>query len=91
MTAHLFRLPARGMTPMARPTLVLIDGHALAYRQFFALPIESFTTRGGEPTNASFGFARTLLDILDKSPDYLAVTFDQGLTERDELLAQRNS
>ena len=70
---------------MARPTLVLIDGHALAYRQFFALPIESFTTRGGEPTNASFGFARTLLDILDKSPDYLAVTFDQGLTGRDEL------
>ncbi|HMM29014.1 MAG TPA: DNA polymerase I [Aggregatilineaceae bacterium] len=70
---------------MARPTLVLIDGHALAYRQFFALPIESFTTRGGEPTNATFGFARTLLDILDKNPDYLAVSFDQGLTGRDAL------
>lgn len=70
---------------MARPTLVLIDGHALAYRQFFALPIESFTTRSGEPTNASFGFARTLLDILDKNPEYLAVSFDQGLTGRDQL------
>ena len=70
---------------MARPTLVLVDGHALAYRQFFALPIESFTTRGGEPTNASFGFARTLLDILDKNPEYLAVSFDQGLTGRDQL------
>ncbi len=70
---------------MARPTLILIDGHALAYRQFFALPIESFTTRSGEPTNASFGFARTLLDILDKNPDYLAVSFDQGLTGRDQL------
>lgn len=72
---------------MARPTLVLIDGHALAYRQFFALPIESFTTRSGEPTNASFGFARALLDILDKHPDYLAVSFDQGLTGRDELFS----
>lgn len=72
---------------MARPILVLIDGHALAYRQFFALPIESFTTRSGEPTNASFGFARALLDILDKHPDYLAVSFDQGLTGRDELFS----
>jgi len=73
---------------MARPTLVLIDGHALAYRQFFALPIESFTTRSGEPTNATFGFARTLLDILEKKPDYLAVSFDQGLTGRDKLYGE---
>ena len=73
---------------MARPTLVLIDGHALAYRQFFALPIESFSTRSGEPTNATFGFARTLLDILEKNPEYLAISFDQGLTGREQLYGE---
>jgi len=70
---------------MARPTLVLIDGHALAYRMFFALPVQGFQTKTGEPTNAVYGFARTLLDILAERPDYLAVTFDQGLSGRGEL------
>lgn len=69
---------------MSRPTLVLIDGHALAYRMFFALPVQGFQTKTGEPTNAVYGFARTLLDILDERPDYLAVTFDQGLSGRGE-------
>ncbi len=69
-----------------RPTLIMIDGHALAYRQFFALPLESFSTHGGEPTNATFGFARTLLDILEKDrPDYLLATFDRGLSGRNQL------
>src|SRR5258708_39602643 len=69
----------------SRPRLVLIDGHALAYRQFHGLPAQSFTTISGEPTNATWGFARTLLDILQsaKPPDYLAVTFDQGLSVRE--------
>lgn len=70
---------------MPRPTLVLIDGHALAYRMFFALPVQGFQTRAGEPTNAVYGFARTLLDLMDEQPDYLAVTFDQGLSGRGEL------
>ena len=70
---------------MSRPTLVLIDGHALAYRQFFALPAAGFMTKSGEPTNATYGFARTLLDILDAKPNYLAVTFDQGLSGRGEM------
>ena len=72
---------------MSAPELVLIDGHALAYRVFFALPLDSFTTKAGEPTNATYGFTRTLMDILlaDDPPKYLAVTFDQGLTQRDEL------
>lgn len=70
---------------MARPTLILIDGHALAYRQFFALPAAGFRTGTGEPTNAVYGFARTLLDLLDDDPHYLAVTFDQGLSGRGEL------
>ncbi len=67
--------------------LYLIDGHALAYRVFFALPLEAFTTKQGEPTNATYGFTRTLMDLLlgDNPPKYLAVTFDNGLTGRDEL------
>lgn len=70
---------------MDRPVLVLIDGHALAYRQFFALPIETFSTRSGEPTNAVYGFARTLIDILNERPVYLAVAFDKGMSGRDAL------
>ncbi len=72
---------------MSAPQLVLIDGHALAYRVFFALPIEAFSTKAGEPTNATYGFTRTLMDILlgDDPPKYLAVSFDSGLTLRDEL------
>ena len=68
-----------------RPKLILIDGHALAYRQYFALPVDKFTTQSGEPTNATFGFARTLLDILQTNPHYLAVSFDQGLSGRDVI------
>ncbi|GAB5490379.1 MAG: DNA polymerase I [Phototrophicaceae bacterium] len=68
-----------------RPTLYLIDGHAVAYRQFFALPEAAFSTKTGEVTNAVFGFTRILIDILqDKRPKYLAVTFDAGLSGRDE-------
>ncbi|MDT8307130.1 MAG: DNA polymerase I, partial [Anaerolineae bacterium] len=57
---------------------------------FFALPLEAFTTKAGEPTNATFGFTRTLMDILmgDEPPKYLSVSFDQGLTKRDELYAE---
>ncbi len=67
--------------------LVLIDGHALAYRAFYALPLEAFTTKEGEPTNATYGFTRTLLDLMlaKDPPQYLAVSFDVGATFRDEL------
>ena len=70
--------------------LVLIDGHALAYRVFYALPLEAFTTKSGEPTNATYGFVRTLLDLLlsDDPPKYLAVSFDVGKTFRDELFSE---
>ena len=72
---------------MAKDLLVLIDGHALAYRAFHALPLEAFTTKLGEPTNATYGFTRTLMDLIlsDDPPKYLAVSFDQGMTARDEL------
>jgi DNA polymerase-1 len=70
----------------SRPMFYIIDGHALAYRQYFALPVASFSTRAGEPTNAVYGFARTLLDILQRDkPEYIAVSFDQGLSGRDVL------
>ena len=70
--------------------LVLIDGHALAYRVFYALPLEAFTTRSGEPTNATFGFTRTILDLVlaKDPPKYLAVSFDVGKTFRDEMFAE---
>lgn len=67
-----------------RPVLYLIDGHAVAYRQFFALPEAAFSTKSGEVTNAVFGFTRVLLDILlEKKPKYLAVAFDAGLSGRE--------
>ncbi len=70
-----------------RPTFVLIDGHAVAYRQFHAVKGErGFTTRDGEPTGASYGFSRFLLDVIQTlKPDYLAVSFDQGMSGRDRL------
>ncbi len=72
-----------------RPKLYLIDGHAVAYRQYYALPLASFNTRQGEPTNATFGFTRILLDILQKDkPEYVAVSFDLGMSGRDALYGQ---
>jgi len=73
--------------PFVMPTLILIDGYALAYQQFHALPIEKFTTSAGEPTNATYGFARTLLDILEQRPEYIAISFDQGLSGREQVYA----
>ncbi len=71
------------------PKIILVDGYAVAYRQFFALPVESMSTKSGEPTNAVFGFTRVLLDVLQKDrPDYLAVSFDMGLSGRDQLYGE---
>lgn len=65
--------------------LVLIDGHGLAYRMFFAIQA-TLTTREMEPTNATYGFTRTLVDLLksEDPPDYLAVSFDTGRTFRHD-------
>lgn len=74
---------------MARPLLYLLDGHALAYRFFFAQINRPLMTSAGEPTSAIFGFARALMDILEKDkPNYLAVSFDEGLSGRDQLYAE---
>src|SRR5512140_3584525 len=75
------------------PTLYLIDGHALAYRMYFALTAGANSTRWqtskGEPTAGIYGFARELLRILEQEqPEYLAVAFDTGKTFRDEILPE---
>ncbi|WP_333691702.1 DNA polymerase I [Chloroflexus sp.] len=74
---------------MSRPLLVLVDGHALAYRAFFALRESGLRSSRGEPTYAVFGFAQILLTALsDYRPEYVAVAFDVGRTFRDDLYAE---
>ena len=75
-----------------RPVLYLIDGHALAYRSYFALMRAGFVTSAGEPTSAVYGFSATLLNIYEKfQPKYLAVAFDKGLSGREEYYADYKS
>jgi DNA polymerase-1 len=63
--------------PDARPRLLLLDGHSLAYRAFFALPVENFSTTTGQHTNAVFGFTSMLINVLrDEQPTHIAVAFD---------------
>ncbi len=57
--------------------LLLLDGHSLAYRAFYALPVENFSTTTGQPTNAVFGFTSMLINVLrDERPTHVAVAFD---------------
>ena len=57
--------------------LLLIDGHSMAYRAFFALPAENFTTASGQHTNAIYGFATMLISLLkEEKPTHIAVAFD---------------
>src|SRR5262249_20658037 len=62
-----------------RELLLLLDGHSLAYRAFFALPIENFATTTGQPTNAVYGFTAMLINVLrDEKPTHIAVAFDRS-------------
>jgi DNA polymerase-1 len=71
-----------------RPKLVLIDGHALAFRAFFALESAALRTSQGEPTYAVFGFLQILLTMFDElHPEYVAVAFDVGRTFRNDMYA----
>jgi len=57
--------------------LLLLDGHSLAYRAFYALPVENFSTVSGQPTNAVYGFTSMLINSLrDIDPTHVAVAFD---------------
>lgn len=65
------------MTESEKPTLMLVDGHSLAFRAFYALPLDSFVTRDGQHTNAIHGFLSMFLSLLAKEkPSHVAVAFD---------------
>jgi DNA polymerase-1 len=70
-------VPANQTDETPRSRLLLLDGHSLAYRAFFALPVENFSTTTGQPTNAVYGFTAMLINVLrDEQPTHMAVTFD---------------
>ena len=79
-----------------RPRLLLLDGHSIAYRAFFALPVENFSTTTGQHTNAVFGFTSMLINVLrDEQPTHIGVAFDKSrqtfrLAEYPEYKAKRN-
>ncbi len=57
--------------------LLLIDGHSMAYRAFYALPAENFKTSSGQPTNAIYGFASMIINLVkEEKPTHIAVAFD---------------
>lgn len=64
-----------------QPVLLLVDGHSLAYRAFYALPVESFRNSAGSHTNAVFGFTSMLINVLKaEKPSHVAVVFDASET-----------
>ncbi len=83
-------------TTTDRPRLLLLDGHSLAYRAFFALPVENFSTATGQHTNAVYGFTSMLTNMLrDEQPTHVGVAFDVSrktfrTEEYTEYKAKRN-
>ncbi|PAU68742.1 DNA polymerase I [Bifidobacterium italicum] len=73
-----------------RPTLLVVDGHSLAFRAFYALPVDNFSTEDGQATNAVYGFLTMLSQVIEtEKPDRVGIAFDvKGGTFRNELLAQ---
>ncbi|RSZ66213.1 DNA polymerase I [Corynebacterium hylobatis] len=69
---------------------MLIDGHSMAFRAFYALPAENFSTTGGQHTNAVYGFLSMLANILaEEKPGHVAVAFDVGRkTFRTEMFPE---
>ena len=61
----------------AKKRILLIDGHSLAYRAFYALPAENFVTSAGQHTNAIYGFASMLINLISsEKPTHIATAFD---------------
>ncbi|MGL5824051.1 MAG: DNA polymerase I [Nocardioides sp.] len=87
-------MPESTSSPSQR--LLLLDGHSLAYRAFFALPVENFNTTTGQPTNAVYGFTSMLINVLrDERPTHVGVAFDLSrqtfrLAEYPDYKAKRN-
>ncbi|MHB2251736.1 DNA polymerase I [Corynebacterium aurimucosum] len=79
-----------GRVTTSQPRLLLIDGHSMAFRAFYALPAENFSTSGGQHTNAVYGFLSMLANILaEEKPDFVAVAFDVGRkTFRTEMFPE---
>lgn len=67
--------------------IVIIDGHAMAFRAFFALPAESFVNGSGQATNSVYGFVRMIFNLVkNEQPTHIAVAFDlPGGTFRDRM------
>ncbi|MBA3630430.1 MAG: DNA polymerase I, partial [Actinobacteria bacterium] len=78
--------------PPNKPKLLLLDGHSLAFRAFYALP-EDLTTTDGTHTNAVYGFTSMLIKLLqEQRPDFIACCFDMGAPlERTEAFAEYKS
>jgi len=82
--------------PPTTRRLLLLDGHSLAYRAFFALPVDNFSTTTGQHTNAVYGFTSMLINVLrDEQPSHVGVAFDKSrqtfrLQEYAEYKAGRN-
>ena len=54
-----------------------MDGHSLAYRAFFALPVDNFSTKDGQHTNGIYGFLAMLINLIKaERPTHMAVAFD---------------
>ncbi|WP_393916085.1 DNA polymerase I [Halostreptopolyspora alba] len=70
----------RGDSPPAGPQrLLLLDGHSMVFRAFFALPVEKFTTSTGQSTNAIYGFTSMLIKLLrEEEPTHIAVAWDRS-------------
>ncbi|MFC9974103.1 DNA polymerase I [Spirillospora sp. NPDC127200] len=72
-------MATKAPTPDKHDRLLLLDGHSLAYRAFFALPVENFSTSDGQPTNAVYGFTSMLINVMrDEQPTHVAVAFDRS-------------
>ncbi|GAC50624.1 DNA polymerase I [Gordonia aichiensis] len=84
------RSSGKGGKNKRQPTLMLLDGHSLAYRAFFALPAENFKTATGQTTNAVYGFTSMLINLLrDEEPTHVAAAFDVSRkTFRSEMFPE---
>lgn len=69
------------MTDPDPATLLVVDGHSLAFRAYYALPVENFTTKDGQHTNGIYGFLSMFVNLLAaEAPTHVAVAFDRSRT-----------
>ena len=61
------------MTDSAKPTLLVVDGHSLAYRAFYALPVDNFSTKDGQHTNGIYGFLAMLINLINNQSRNLEI------------------